>query len=63
MQHIQQQLNICKVQPGGWFVEQVECFTGRLFDQLPRQLDSLGFTTRESWGGLAEFHIVHAHGL
>lgn len=43
MQHIQQLLNIGKVQAGSRFVEDIQRLAGIALGQLTRQLDALRF--------------------
>ncbi len=61
VQHLEQQLDVGKVQTRGRLVEQVQRLSGALLDQLAGELDPLRFAAREGRGGLAEFQIVEPH--
>ena len=58
VQHLQQQLDIGKVQAGGRLVEQVQRLAGAFFHQLAGQLDALSLAARERGRRLAELQIV-----
>ena len=47
MQHVQQLLDIGKMQAGGRLIEDVQRFAGVALGQLARQLDPLRFTARQ----------------
>ena len=57
-EHLNQLMDIGEVQPGGRFVENVECFAGRLFAQLGGELDALGLAAGERGGGLTEAKVA-----
>ncbi len=63
LQNLEQQLDVGKVQTGCRFVQQIECFSRALFNQLTSQLDSLSFAARESRGGLPDLQIVQPNTL
>ena len=61
MQHLEQQINIGKVQAGGGFVQDVERAAGVAFTKLQRELDALSFTARQCGCSLAELDIAQAN--
>ena len=61
VQHLQEQLDVGKVQPGRRFVQQVERPAGALLDQFPGELDPLGLAAGERGRRLAELHVVQPH--
>ena len=58
VQHVQKKLDVGEVQPGGWFIEQVERLSGTAFHQFACQFDSLGFSAGQGRRRLAKLHII-----
>src|SRR5882724_3496930 len=58
VQHLEQFLDIVKVQSGSRLVQQVHGFPGLPLAQLPRQLDTLGLTAGERHCRLPEMNVA-----
>ena len=61
MQHVEELLNICKVQACCRLIQDVERAAGGSAAQLLGQLHALGLAAGKGGGRLAQSHIVHAH--
>ena len=61
MQHVQQLLNIRKMQTGGRLIENIQRLPGTAFGQFARQLHALCFTARERGSGLAQSNVRQAN--
>src|SRR5581483_2629890 len=61
VQHVEQFLDVVKVQAGSRLVQQVKSLAGLPFAQLARQLDALGLTARESHRRLSEVNVAQSH--
>ena len=59
-EHLQQAGDVLGVQAGGWFVEDVEGFSGRTLGKLGGELDALRLTAGKRRGRLAEFDVAEA---
>jgi hypothetical protein len=54
VQHLEQQVDVGKVQAGGGLVQDVERAAGVALGQLQRQLDALRLAARQRGGALAQ---------
>ena len=61
VQHLQEQLDVGKVQAGRRFVEQIEGPARTLLDELPGKLDPLGLAAGKRGRRLPELHIIQPH--
>ena len=61
MQHVQQLLNIRKMQTGGRLIENIQRLPGTAFGQFARQLHALCFTARERGSGLTQSNVRQAN--
>ena len=57
MQHVEQLLDIRKVQTGSRLIQNIQRLTGAAFGELTRQLHALGFTARQRSGGLPQTNV------
>ncbi len=58
LQHMQEPLNIGKVQPGCGLIQDIHCAARCGPREFPRQLDTLCLTTRERCGWLTQADIA-----
>ncbi len=61
VQHLQQQVDVGKVQARGGFIQNVKRAPGVAFGQLQRQLHPLCFAPRQGGGGLPQADVAQAH--
>ena len=57
IENIEQFLNIRKMKSCCWLIENIEGFSCRTFGEIESELDTLSFSSRESWSRLTEFYI------
>ena len=61
MQNPQQSLNVSRMQPSGWLIQNIHGFTRRAFWQFSRQFDALRFPAREGGCWLTQTNITQAN--